>query len=302
MDIISRFLQPSVDAKLVVYLKATQLTALLFREDRCLGQLVLTETTPEAVRQPLKQWLAEFDCKRPEIHILLSEGCYQSSQIDKPKVPESEITAALPWAVKDLISIAPENMQLDYYDLPSPGLTPRINVIVAEKQWLANWVSFFTIEIKGLVKDIQIEELALLSLFQEYEAPVLLLWQKANQDGRILLIHQQGLYLSRSLRGSADLSSMHGELLAALIDNLSLEVQRALDFFESNLRQPPVKQILLFVDSANQSMMRDLMAANLAADVQLFSAPLLEQSELPATHENLPALGALFTQLEEVDA
>ncbi len=294
MDMFSRFWPSSTESDLVFYLSGVQTRALLFRNGYCLAQLTLTETQPDAVESPLRQWLQQNQCKRPAIHLLLAESCYQQTQLEKPRVPEAEVRGALPWLVKDLIALPPENMQLDYYDLPGPGATQRVAVVATEKAWLQSWIQLFDRVCKGQVCNVQIEELAMLELFASEEVANLLLWQRPGQDAQLLLIHQGSLILSRSLRGTSTLSTLTGELLAGLVDTISLEVQRAMDYFESNLRQPPVRKIQLLVQSEQLGLIRDLMATNLSADVVLFTPPQAERSDLPDPVLNLSILGALL--------
>ena len=299
MDFFSRFLKSSTDSKLIVHLSAHQLSALLFKSNQFLGQVTLAESTPASSLAPLQDLLHHHHCKKPEIRLVLDESCYQQTQIDKPPVPEAEIRGALPWAVKDLIAMAPDNMQVDYFDMPATSTAKRITVVATEKQWLSEWVSFFTEHFNGVIREILVEELALFSLLQHEEAPVLLLWQKPNQEAQVILVYQQALYLSRNLRGTSGLSHMTGELLAGVVDNISLEVQRALDYFEGNLRQPPVRKILLMLESESLGLIRELMASNLAAEVQIFEHPQQQVTGIPEQVVNLPLLGALLMPVEE---
>ena len=293
MDLFSRFIHKSADCQLVVGLGAHRLKALLFKSEQLVGQQILMGGAPETALQPLLDLLKKHQCKRPEITIVLSDHCYQQTQIDKPKVPESEIHLALAWSVKDLMTIEPDNMQLDYYDLPSTSSAQRINVVAADKQWLQEWIRFFAGELNGQMRAILVEELSLINLLADETAPVLLLWQKPDLDVSLLLVHQHALYLSRSLRGTVGLGDMQGELLAEAVDNMSLEVQRALDYFESNLRQPPVRQILLMIDGSRQEPIKALMAANLSVPIEIYSHPKFSAQQMPEFVLSLPLLGAM---------
>lgn len=302
MDFFSRLLNSSTDGQLIVQLSAHQLSALLIKANKFVGQVTLEENSPEASLAPLQALMQEHSCRKPEVTIVLDESCYQQTQIDKPSVPDTEVRAALPWAVKDLIAIAPENMQVDYFDMPDTSSAKRITAVATEKKWLSDWVNFFSEQLKGEVKSVQVEELAVLNLLQHEEVPVLLLWQKPNKEAEVLLVHQQALYLSRNLRGTSGLDHMRGELLAGVVDNISLEVQRALDYFESNLRQPPVRKIYLMLESESIGLIRELMAANLAAEVQVFEHPQQDVMKLPDHITSLPLLGAMLLSDEEVAA
>ena len=67
-----------------------------------------------------------------QAHLVLNDQQTQIVQVDKPSVPEAEITSALKWQIKDLVTIAPDNMVLDYFDAPAlANSKDKINVVCA---------------------------------------------------------------------------------------------------------------------------------------------------------------------------
>ena len=53
------------------------------------------------------------------VSLVLNEAQSQVVQVEKPNLPENEINSALKWQIKDLVSISPTNMVLDFYDAPT---------------------------------------------------------------------------------------------------------------------------------------------------------------------------------------
>ncbi|MBW8189433.1 hypothetical protein K0504_00170 [Neiella marina] len=268
------WLKPTSDCQLFIGLSASQATVLLSAKGKSIDRIVIPEQTASACFEPLQQLLVQHKFKRPDVTLVLADDCYQQAELDKPAVPDEEVAAALQWSVKELISIEPDNMQLDYYDMATAGTRKQVMVIAAEREWLKDWGHMLVSKLRGQLQQVLVEELSLLNLFSEDEVPTVLLWQKPGREVRLLLIHKQQLYLSRSLRGSANLENMASEILPSVIDSLSLEVQRALDYFESNLRQPPVKLVKLAVPEACRQLVQQHMSANLAVAV----APLDEET------------------------
>ncbi|MCM2678576.1 pilus assembly protein PilM [Echinimonas agarilytica] len=296
MDLIAKLMKPRTDGDLIVGLAANQLTAMLFKSGKFVEQLVIPESSPANCLAPMKEMLENHGCSKPAVSLVLSEERYQQTQIDKPTVPASEVAAALVWSVKDLINIPADNIQLDYYDMPKVGGSDRVTVVAAEKKWLKEWVSFFEVDLKGSVNGIQIEELSILNLLNDEAVPVLMLWQKPEQELQILVVFQKKLYLSRGLRGTAGLSRLAAEMMVDLVDNVSLEIQRAIDYFESNLRQPPVRKVMLAIGGANQHIVRERIGSNLGVDVQFFSHAGAIEMQAPTASNLLPLIGILFDQ------
>ena len=68
------------------------------------------------------------------------------------------------------------------------------------------------------------------------------------------------LYFSRRLRGYENIKSFSpDELKMGSIDNLTLEVQRSMDYFESQLRQAPIKKIVVSIDSPHIDAICEIM-------------------------------------------
>lgn len=291
MDVTGWF-KPKSDCQLFIGLSASQATVLLFAQDSCVERIVIPEQTADGCLEPLQSLLAQHKFKHPEVTIVLADDCYQQAELDKPSVPDEEVAAALQWSVKELISIEPDNMQLDYYDMASATSRKQVMVIAAERKWLTDWGYTIVNQLRGQLRQVLVEELSLLNLFAEDDVPTVLLWQKPGREVRLLLVYKQQLYLSRSLRGSANLENMASELLPSIIDSLSLEVQRALDYFESNLRQPPVKIVQLAVPEACRQLVQQQMAANLAVTVEPLTSKTLMSYNPAEDIDVLPMLAA----------
>ena len=274
MDVTTWFKKNHSDAQLVIGLTASRCRALLFQNSNYLGQVVVEVNLAEDAFEPLARLLQQYEIKRAIITIVLADDCYQQAEIEKPNVPDSEVSAALQWKLKDFISIEPANMVLDYYDLPSQK---QIMAVAADKKWLTSWGHMVHQRLKGTLKHVLIEEHAILNFIDSKDAPILLLWQRPGKELRILLVYKQQLFLSRNLRGTANLENLATELLPSVIDNVSLEIQRALDYFESNLRQPSVRHIKLAVTESCRQLIQQQIINNLALEVESLEPELVRQ-------------------------
>ena len=223
--------------------------------------------------QSLKALLQEQN-EKPAASLVLGAHQYQIVQVDKPNVPEAEMLDALKWQVKDLISMAPENLILDYFSGPTlAGGIEKINVVCAKKSELAEYVELF--DDQGIPFDsIITEEFAFAGLVEKSEHPKLLLCQQSNEEVVILIVKDGNIYFNRRLRGFAQLGSKSPEELGfGAIDSLSLEIQRSMDYFERQLKQPPIKEVQLILPIKTEQYLATKLAENTTAQVNVLSLP-----------------------------
>lgn len=221
----------------------------------------------------LKELVSEQALKG-RCNIVLSNGHSQIVQVERPKVPDTEINAALKWQIKDLVNIAPDNMVVDYFDGPTlAGGMEKVNVVCAAKNDLAELVTTLSTDDLS-VESITTEEFAFASLLPIQQDAVLLVCQQPNEEINLLIIKNGQLFFSRRLRGFVQISKKsEDELMMGVIDSLSLEIQRSTDYFERQLKQAPIKTIEVLVPIANEAFLARKLAENTNVEVKLFNMP-----------------------------
>ena len=220
-----------------------------------------------------------------QCHIVLSAKQNQLVQVDKPKVPPEEINAAIKWQIKDLVSIAPDDMIVDYYDRPemSAGVE-KINVVCAAKSELLPIVEKIHKDHRP-IKTITVEEFAFASLCPIEDEARLIVCQQPNEEILLIIVKNRELYFQRRLRGMAMIASKsEDELSMGIIDSLSLEIQRSTDYFERQLKQAPIRSIEVLVPMENEAFLARKLAENTNVPVNLFTMPegYAEQREYAA--------------------
>lgn len=209
-----------------------------------------------------------------QAYIVLSEAQSQIVQVDKPNLPDNELNAALKWLIKDLVTISPDNMTVDYFDVPPlTGRKEKINVVCAPTNELKKLVE--ATERHGLkINSITTQEFAFANLLPPQKEAVLLICQQPNADIVLIIVKQQQLFFHRRLRGFANIASKSAEeLLFSVIDDLSLEVQRSTDYFERQLKQAPIKSIKVLMPIAFEHIVVDKLAENSSVPVSLLEIP-----------------------------
>jgi MSHA biogenesis protein MshI len=207
-------------------------------------------------------------------HIVLSAQQSQIVQVDKPNVPEAEMNAALKWQVKDLVSISPDNMVLDYFDGPLlAGGKEKINVVCAPINELKDIVAA-TNNDSAEVASITTVEFAFANLQATQSDACLLVCQQPNEEIVLLIVKQGKLYFHRRLRGYAQIANKtEDELAMVVVDNLALEIQRSSDFFERQLKQAPIKEIKVLLPIDNEGFLARKLSENSYIPVTLLALP-----------------------------
>ncbi len=207
--------------------------------------LILQQQTAE---QGLLQLASHIPTGAPVVLVLSAER-YQLVTIEKPAIPVAEIPQALPWLVKDLLPWSQDDLVLDYLD-DQASAQPKIQVVAAQQSYLQPLCKALNYRQKNLVSIVPDEWLAIHLLPKNPQA-VLLLAQPPGQDLMVQIVRDGQLMVSRKLRGFSRISDYSlPELTDGMLDSLLLEVQRSLDYFEAQLRQPPVREIQLLLSTA----------------------------------------------------
>lgn len=218
-----------------------------------------------------------------KLQLMLASNFYQLVVADKPNVEESELNQALLWSVKDLVSEAVTNIQLDYFEATSvPG---KLNVAVASKSFLGELAQACD-ENNMQIAGISIEELALSNINVNDHMARLIMMHLPEQELLLTVVKDGELLMQRRVRGFSKLHlAQKMELSESVADNLSLEIQRSMDYFESQLRQAPVASIEVVMDGEGQQLAQ-LLAAN------------FNQKVTEVTHTGVAALMAKFAHIE----
>lgn len=195
---------------------------------------------------------------------------YQVFQMDRPEgIEESELGDALKWKLKDFLDFSPSEAVSDVFPFPkdaSRGRGELVNVVAARKALVSELIDL--VQEAGLeLERIDIAELALRNLvcrLDENRRGAALVHLKDNY-GQMVICKDNTLYLSRRLDvTSEDLRDAARQESA--VQSLALEIQRSLDYYESQLGQvPPARLHLVARDSVLPlaSMLSSYVAAGI---------------------------------------
>ncbi len=256
-----------------VYLQADG-TVHVLQLDSASQQVVHWQSQTAATGQLTEQVLQLLDAipAATPLCLVLASEFYQLVQLDKPALAANEILQALPWLVRELSDIPAEDLLLDYLDVPvQPNpQQPRIQLVLTSRsRWLPLCQALQRRRIN--LVNIQPEEwlarnlltTALQTASPDQRGAVMLLTHVPGQELSLQIVKQGMVFFSRKLRGFNRLDHYDfAELQQGMLDNLLLEVQRSLDYFEGQLRQPPVQEILFVLASPTVPAIVQYFASN----------------------------------------
>lgn len=196
---------------------------------------------------------------------------YQVFQLERPEgVEESELGDALKWKLKEFLDFSPSDAVSDVFPFPedaSRGRGDLVNVVAARKSLVRELVDLVAQSGLELVS-IDIAELALRHLvarLDESQRGAALVYMRVRY-GQMVICKGNVLYLSRRLDVSAeDLHDASQQENA--VQSLALEMQRSLDYFESQLGQVP-PGIIRFVTRDTSLPLSSMLGSYLAGSVE----------------------------------
>lgn len=239
-----------------------------------------------------EQGLANMACR-----VVLPFDQYKTYPIDKPQVEDSELSDAARWRVKDMLDFDLEDAVTDVYEFPMDALRGRpaqINVVVCRRMIIQGLVSLVN-ESGMALESIDIADLCLRNVattqISDAERPVAILYLRRGA-GIMIFVKGGNLYLARHFDFSLE-SLNEPSQQDSVIQQLSLEVQRSFDYFESQLGQRPPGELILFGPDPTIPLANMLGGSITAKVTSLDLNPLGLEDGLDAIN-SLVSVGALY--------
>jgi len=197
--------------------------------------------------------LREFKPKDGRVVSVLERSDYQIQLIEAPNVPDDELRQAVSWRLKDLIDTPVEDMALDLFRLPtSTNASARevLNAVVAKKIDVQSSTRFA--ESAGLlgVERVDIPELALLNIATRLSTDTrgTAFLHFSEDDGFLIIARRGVLHVVRQIPMGRRVFIENADdefFINERVSGIALEVQRSLDFYESQYDYPPIDHLTI---------------------------------------------------------
>lgn len=194
-------------------------------------------TEPEEQIKTLAQLADEYKLKDFHCHLLIEPSDYRHLTIESPPVTSDEMREALRWKIADLVDFPVEDACIDYYILPDAkhASSQKMLAAIASPTDTLKQKASLCQQADLNIQVIDIPETALrnlATLLPENSRGVAIL-HLLPKSGSIIIQKQGSIYLSRTLdSGFTDLQ-LESDAPSLEINNLTLEIQRSLDYAES---------------------------------------------------------------------
>lgn len=201
----------------------------------------------------LARYIRENGLKKKPCVVVLDEAQYNLVQLPEPPVEDDELKSAVRWNIKELINYPVEDAVIDVFRVPvQEHKEGKIYVVAAPKDNIQKTVDF--VRKTGLaLSAIDIEELSLGNIIErmsDHQRGVAVL-HFGQSHGFISLFSHSALYLSRKVdTGLKQLAEIHAqdsalEAREQIYESIILELQRSLDFYESEFSRPPIIKLIV---------------------------------------------------------
>ncbi len=200
----------------------------------------------------LKKKVKQFGLMKEPCNTVMGLGDYNILSVDMPDVPPDELRSAVRWQIKDLIDYHVDDAVVDLFDMPPSGNTQQNTtyVVVARKTAVKKVIDQLQ-DAKANLMIADIPELALRNIsarLLENEVGVAMI-HLSRDKGLLVITRQSTLYFARPLnigyeqlnRGAVEAGVEHNPEFEQLV----LEVQRSLDYYDRYFQQPPVAGVVL---------------------------------------------------------
>lgn len=247
-----------------------------------------TTEAPDA-GQAIQQLARQANLSGERANLVLGDGEYQLLLVDAPRVEPAELRAAVRWKIKDLIEFHIDDAVIDVFEIPGQQNQPqgqsKMYAVVARARRVRERID--QVEAADLqLEVIDITEMALrnlAALLDEDSRGVATLYL-APDYGVITLTRQGNLYLTRRLETGTDALAVD-ETVA--LDQLVLEIQRSLDYYDSHFAQPPLGRLTVLPGFEGHDRLVQWLDDNLGLAVAGFDARHLLECQVDIAGEGL---------------
>ena len=227
----------------------------------------------------------------------------ESVQIEMSELPTADVQASLPWKLKELVSIPPQDMICDFIemDIQPLGQQPKAQIMATSRSYVETIIEPFhkaNVPIVGITT----EQFVLAKMQSLEDVAQLIFVQHKEMAGILLILKNQQICFARKIRGTDSVINMMPEQIREYgADMIAIEIQRSIDYYESQLKQPPIKDVLLAVAGENEALVADILNSNLPVKTRTARGDSdIEDETGKITLAYLAALGgALYAHQEE---
>ncbi len=231
---------------------------------------VLLNLDGQSASEQLKQRIHDLKLEGSETNVVLPASSYNLLLVEAPKVPEAELAEAIRWKVKDMMPYPLDETLTEVFHLPANSSKGRAMVYVVAAREVDVRDMMALVESADLkLNSIDIQELALRNIVESQVDTSRGVGVVHMEQGRgtLVLIQNGDMYLSRQF----DVPYNAGLFDELPDDQLILELQRSLDYYERQMGQVPPKSIVLCGENISADKITPTLQEAFSAEVSVLS-------------------------------
>ena len=227
----------------------------------------------QQAREVLSRYVDGQELKGSPCNYVLTPRDYNLYLIESPAVEPQELKSAVRWKIKDLLDIPAEEAAIDVFPVPEDafqGRSKMLYVVAAQRSRIESIVELVS-KCDLNLSSIDIPELAMRNISRQFLSDEHgLAFMDLRRAGSTLNMSRAGqLYLTRKINTQLDNNVMDSPDWESLRDRLVLEIQRSLDYYESQMAQNPISQMVLAPRVTDTQQMADSLSEVMAVKVSV---------------------------------
>ena len=213
----------------------------------------------------LKALVDELGLSGLPANLVLHSADYRTFLLEAPEVPADELRDAMRWRVKDMLGEPLDQVVLDCFALPADAYRGRMRMAYcavlgkAQMNQYAAWLRGSGLRLTSIdISEMAYRNLGLLAGAPDLNIAVLRL---RTTESMICIQKGADLYMARRIeQGLEHASGDYGAV--------TLEIQRSLDYFESQLGKGYINRLLLLPAKRDGAAALQALSAGLAVKLQ----------------------------------
>jgi len=210
---------------------------------------VIPASGSEECAGALGEKVRELNLEGTNTCFVVSPEDYKLLLVEAPNVAEDEMAGAIKWKIKDLVGHPIEEMAITVFDVPERAYRSQANMVYAVAarknriQDIAGLVHVADLELDA----IDIPELAMMNLSKNCADDTEgLAFLDLRPDGSTLNLSRGGeIFLTRRLNTRVSKDILESAEWTMIRERLVTEIQRSLDYYQSQMGQALVPKIIL---------------------------------------------------------
>jgi MSHA biogenesis protein MshI len=236
---------------------------------------LLPVASPAEGAKVLAEKAHSLGLEQTRCNFVLAPDDYSLLLVEAPNVEPNELAAAAKWKIKDMIDRPLDQLAISVFPVPRDAYRSQrdmLYVVAADRKKIQHVVDM--VASAGLqLTSIDIPELAMRNLTSLYtDDSNGLAMMDLRHDGSMLNLSKNGsIYLTRHLSTQVGDEILRSHEWGTVKDRLVLEIQRSLDYYESQMGQGHITRVLVAPRKQDSDALRGELDQAMGVKVEIMN-------------------------------